>query len=199
MWSLPLLQHFCHVVNHTSLFTSPSGSHLLPSSLYSPLTTSLFHLNSPPPLDFSLLIVGQSEHTVKITLAPFSHACMQHPQHPSVLPRMLTRSLTQLLHVFIKFLAFDEVPCSDKGVDHICTAGRKEERVRKRGEDRMEGESAVNALEQHSAPTGPFITAVRDVIILFWMEGGGRGRRQRALLTCTTFRNVKKKKKLACL
>lgn len=95
------------------------------------------------------------------------HACMQHPSTRS---RMLTRSLTQHLHVVIKFVAFDELPCSDKGFGHICTARRNEERGRKRGEDRMEAEkSAVNASERPSAPTGSFITAVRDVISLFWL------------------------------
>lgn len=133
---LPLLQHFCHVPDHISFFTSPSSSPspppISPKPRYS--FTLIYHLGALPYASFSSWL-GMLNTPWSSPLLHF-HMTLQQPQHPSALTRMLTRSLTQLLHVVLKFFASEEVPCSGKSFGHICTAKKNGERGRQRGEHR---------------------------------------------------------------
>lgn len=146
----------------------------LPSSppLWSPSPPSIPGRPRYPPtflhhLPSLRLHAPHCEHTAKLPIAAFPHdaACRRRSIHPPALPRTLARSLTQLLHVFIKLFAFDEVPCSDKRFGHSCTA---EDRRTWRGRV-----AEVSASGRPSAPTGCFIADDRDVTRL-----GGRGQRR---------------------
>lgn len=170
-------------------FTSPSGSHLLPSSLYSLLTTSLSHLNSPsqpPPLCFILLIAGHSEHTVKLPLAPFSHeAARMHAAsiHPSTHAPAFTYPAPSCSHQILRFWRASMFRQRLRPYLHSAEERRtwKETRKGQNGNRRVSSERLGAAQRSYWLIYNGCSWRHQSVL-----NRGGRGQRQRALQTCKT-------------
>lgn len=144
--SIPALRNGASLCSSTcamwsTTFPSPPP-HLLPPSLHA------------PPNHVTLTFIHRPDRL--LYAPPRLHFDMTPPAPPaaSISPCMLTRSLTQLLHVLIKVLGFEEVPCSDKSFSHVCTARRNGERGRQRGAERA-GPAWEQKGQEWAPRTGP--------------------------------------------